>query len=303
MSDPPLLTVAVATYNRADRAVAACRRVLAQTHTDLELVVVDDGSEDGTAERLGEIDDPRLRVVRRPNGGISAARNTGAAEARGRYLVFLDDDDEPEPTWLQRFAEVIDGTGAAFVSCGAATVTPDGHIVETRLPAPMGRLFGDATALVLAGTFAVDRVLFDDVGGYTEGLQCSHQTDLALRLLPECRRRGLTIGVVPEPLLRIERRAAGDRPESSPEKLLSGTTYLLEAHATALDGAPVARANYHAIAGVAAVRLGERRLARRHFREAARARPREAIHWKRLAASYAGPLGTRAWASGETREP
>ena len=303
MNGEPFFTVAIATYNRADRAVATCRRVLEQSWTDLELVVVDDGSTDGTSDAVAAIDDPRVRVVRRANGGISAARNTGAAEGRGRYLVVLDDDDEPEPTWLERLGAEIEASGAAFVSCGAATVTPAGEVVSTRLPAPMGRLFGGATALVLAGTFAVDRTLFEEVGGYTEGLQCSHQTDLALRLLPECRRRGLTVGVVPEPLLRIERRPASDRPESSPAKLLSGTTYLLEAHAVALAEAPVARANYHAIAGVAAARLGERRLARTHFREAARARPREVVHWTRLAASYAGPIGARAWRSSESRVP
>jgi len=294
--------VAVATYNRAERAAAACREVLGQTCTDFELVVVDDGSTDATAERLAEIIDPRLRVIGRPNGGISAARNTGAAEGRGRYLVFLDDDDRPEPTWLERFGAAIDETGAAFVSCGAATVTPSGDVVATRLPAPMGRLFGDAAALVLAGTFAVERALFEEVGGYTEGLQCSHQTDLALRLLPECRRRGAVVAVVPETLLRIERRPAGERPEASAEKLLSGTTHLLEAHARALAAAPVARANFHAIAGVAAARLGRRGLARHHFLQAVRARPRESIHWKRLAVSCTGPAGTRFWRSTETRE-
>lgn len=294
----PAVTVAVATYNRADRAVDTCRRLTHQTFADFEVVVVDDGSTDGTAARVRALDLPRVRVVSRPNGGISAARNTGAAEASGALLVFLDDDDRPEPRWIECLHGAAVTTGAAFVSCAATTVTPDGAVVGLRRPAPMGRLFGDARALVLAGTFAVRRDLFVAVGGYTEGLQCSHQTDLALRLLPECRRRGLVTAAIDEPLIAIERRAADDRPEASPEKLLSGTEMLLDLHAGALAHAPEARANFHAIAGVAAARLGQAGRARRHFTSAVRARPTNPRHWARLAAASAGPLGRRAWTDG-----
>lgn len=290
-------TVALATYDRADRLPSAVARVQAQTFPDWELVVVDDGSTDDTpavAAGLAE-GDPRIRVVTRPNGGISAARNTGAQAARGRYLVFLDDDDQPAPTWLERFHAVLVADDAAFVSCGSEVVTPDGRVLEVQRPQRRSSLFGGVVAHLLAGTFAVRADAFAASGGYAEGLQCSHQTELALRLLPLCVERGWMVSAIDEPLVRIERRAAGNRPESSPAKLLSGTTYLLETHREQLRHHPHVDATWSAVAGVAAARLGDLRLARRHLGHAARTDPRNPRHAARWAVASVPPLARRVW--------
>ncbi len=76
--------------------------VLAQTHADLECLVVDDGSRDHTPEVLAAISDPRLRVLRMDNQGVSAARNLGLAASQGAYLALLDSDDEWLPEKLAR---------------------------------------------------------------------------------------------------------------------------------------------------------------------------------------------------------
>jgi glycosyltransferase involved in cell wall biosynthesis len=101
LSAAPEVSIILPTYNRADTIGRAVQSVLAQTFEDWELVVVDDGSSDGTQEVLAGID-PRIRVLRQANAGVGAARNTGLAAARGRLLTFLDSDDG----WLPHFLEL-----------------------------------------------------------------------------------------------------------------------------------------------------------------------------------------------------
>jgi len=89
----PDISVIVPTYNRAPLLGDGLASLLAQEGVALEVVVVDDGSTDGTAALLGAWRDPRLRVLVRPHAGIAAARNAGVAAARGPFIAFHDSDD------------------------------------------------------------------------------------------------------------------------------------------------------------------------------------------------------------------
>src|SRR6266508_28055 len=102
----PLLSVVLCTFNRADVVVRTLDAVLAQEGIDFEVVVVDDGSTDATPETLAAVAerDRRVRPVRQANAGLSVARNTGLAAAAGAWVVFLDDDDLPDPGWLATLA-------------------------------------------------------------------------------------------------------------------------------------------------------------------------------------------------------
>lgn len=95
------VSIILPTYNRADTIGRAMESVLRQSYSDWELVVVDDGSTDDTAALVANRD-PRIRLIRQSNGGCYAARNAGIAASLGRYLAFLDSDDE----WLPHFLEV-----------------------------------------------------------------------------------------------------------------------------------------------------------------------------------------------------
>ena len=98
----PLVTVIVTAYNEEAFVEEAVRSVLAQTFTDFELLAIDDGSTDGTADILESIRDPRLRVIHQINRGISETRNRGIEEARGDIIAFLDGDDIWLPSRLAR---------------------------------------------------------------------------------------------------------------------------------------------------------------------------------------------------------
>ncbi|OYW83480.1 MAG: hypothetical protein B7Z20_12545, partial [Sphingobium sp. 32-64-5] len=89
-AEGPLFTVVIPTYNRRDTVVEAVRSALEQTVADVEVIVVDDGSTDGTPSAVAAIGDERIHVIVQANGGAAAARNRGIAFARGRYVAFLD---------------------------------------------------------------------------------------------------------------------------------------------------------------------------------------------------------------------
>src|SRR5580692_1260134 len=89
----PKVSVVIPTYNRATKVPVGIKSVLAQTFSDLEVIVVDDGSSDGTGQILSDIFGDRIRYIAQPNQGASVARNRGVEEARGEWVAFLDSDD------------------------------------------------------------------------------------------------------------------------------------------------------------------------------------------------------------------
>lgn len=100
VTEDELVSVVIATVGRPS-LLDTVHAVLAQTHRNLELLVIDNRPQQGLASALvAEIDDPRLRVVEEPVPGVSAARNRGAAHARGRLIAFTDDDARPDPDWV-----------------------------------------------------------------------------------------------------------------------------------------------------------------------------------------------------------
>ncbi len=102
MTQAPTVSVVIPTRNREQLLRRAIQSVLGQSYTDLELIVVDDGSTDGTAALLAGVSDSRLVVVRREQGGgVSNARNLGIERARGTFIAFQDDDDIWLPTKLE----------------------------------------------------------------------------------------------------------------------------------------------------------------------------------------------------------
>ena len=104
MSDAPLITVIVPVYNILDYLPRCVHSITAQTYSHLEIILVDDGSTDGTGElcdRLAE-EDGRIRVFHKENGGSSSARNLALEHASGEYVGFVDSDDYISPDMYER---------------------------------------------------------------------------------------------------------------------------------------------------------------------------------------------------------
>ncbi len=131
MKHLPLITVVIPLYNGAQYIRRSVQSVLEQSYTDFELVVVDDGSVDRGDDIALEFTDPRLRLVRQENMGVSAARNKGIAESRGKYIAFLDADDEWDALFLDavvNLTTIYPQTG--IYGTGYRMVYPEGPAVE-----------------------------------------------------------------------------------------------------------------------------------------------------------------------------
>jgi glycosyltransferase involved in cell wall biosynthesis len=114
----PKLTCITTTYNDGATALTSIRSVLAQSFTDFQYIVVDDGSSDDTLAVLASVQDPRLQVIRQANDGLSSARNRGLRHVKGDYVCFLDSDDV-RPNWsFASIAEVIDASAPDIILCG-----------------------------------------------------------------------------------------------------------------------------------------------------------------------------------------
>jgi glycosyltransferase involved in cell wall biosynthesis len=293
--DIPDITAVLCTYNRADRVVGAVRAILDQTGCEFEVVVVDDGSTDQTPEVLSAIAHPRLRVVRRPNGGLSAARNSGLEAARGRWVTFIDDDDLAEPGWLVGFvAQAADPT-VAVACCGIRFVDDAGKELSTHRPGPLGEPFPPVVASWMAGSFAVRADVLREAGGYLTGLGTRHQTELFIRLLATVDAAGLRVSSADNLGLRIELRDAVDRPVVNPRRLYDGIRWILARHPTTFAGKRRGVALYEGVVGTNAARLGDWRAARRRFRRSLRADPRAPGAWGRLVLAAVPAAGDRVW--------
>ena len=172
----PLVSAVVPTHNNEDtidRCLACLRR---QTYPNLEIVVINDGSTDGTAERVAQhLDDPRVRYFDKPHGGTPVARNHGIAEARGEWIAWLDADDEAAPNRiLAQIQAARRAGGADVIHSDGLLLWPDGAVKYTRrgpdLPPetlPARCMAGIATGSpVLNTSTTIRRDLYDRIGPY-----------------------------------------------------------------------------------------------------------------------------------------
>ncbi|MEM9515797.1 MAG: glycosyltransferase [Actinomycetota bacterium] len=164
----PPISVVLPTHNRVDYLQGAIGSVLDQAYAGWQLVIVDDGSSDGTADYLAALDDDRIQVVRTEGVGAAAARNAGIVEATGEWVAFLDDDNVMHPVWLRAIAEHV-GRHAEAQALYGATVRADRKLdsrpfVQFTEPLELDRLIVDNS--IDLGAVAVRRdhpeLRFDD---------------------------------------------------------------------------------------------------------------------------------------------
>ena len=206
----PLVSVVIPAFNSAqwiERTLASAQQ---QTCSDLEIIVVDDGSTDGTAsivERKAQVD-PRIQLIRQRNSGASSARNTGIACSCGAFLAPLDADDLWHPTKLHRqldcFASASPRTGVVY--CYFASIDEADDVIFPRriYHAPTGHILPQMTIANVVGNGSSPLIRREDlvrVGNYDEAFKdgCEDH-DLYLRLAEQCH-----YGLVPEFLVGYRR--------------------------------------------------------------------------------------------------
>ncbi|MCX5743564.1 MAG: glycosyltransferase family A protein [Proteobacteria bacterium] len=207
------MSAIIPTFNRRDDLLIAVRTVFDQTYPAdaIEVIVIDDGGTDDTAEVLARTYGDRLRLVHQTNGGVSSARNHGVAVSHGTYLAFLDSDDEWAPTKIDRQVAFLehavdygmvltdveqmgdDRVGTAIYH-RRSQLPEDGMILHHVVRSP---------ALVPASVM-ISREAYRDVGGFDEGLRTAEDLDFHLRVALRW-----PIGVIEETLTRAMRGSEG----------------------------------------------------------------------------------------------
>ena len=194
----PLVSVIIPTFNRAEVVSRAVNSVLNQTFKDFECIVVDDGSTDETDSVLRRFAD-KIKVVKTENRGVSAARNLGAKLAAGKYIAFLDSDDEWKPQKLQKQFDFMQKSGFR-ISQTDETWVRNGKFVNKSVKyiRPSGDIFYNCLEVcaVTPSSVMMERGLFFEYGGFDETIPVCEDYDLWLRMSLKER-----FGLIDEPLI------------------------------------------------------------------------------------------------------
>lgn len=198
--EQPDVTVVVPCFNQGAFVEDAVVSVFQQTYASWEVVVVDDGSTDpDTQAVLAGLDYPRVRLIRQENQGLSGARNIGIGEARGRYVVPLDADDELAPAFLETLVAALEtNPEAGYAHCYAELF---GDVEAIWMPRPFNP-YQELLSNSVVGCVVLRRDAWEQVGGYDETLlEGNEDWDLWLRLLEH----GWGQVMVPEALFRYRK--------------------------------------------------------------------------------------------------
>ena len=209
-SSPPLVTVLVPAFNAARYIDETLESARTQTISDLEILVIDDGSKDETSDliRRWQEKDLRIRLISQANGGVSSARNRGLREAKGRYIAFLDSDDLWSPDKLEAQLNVFDQTSAGLVHTCVEDMDANGQ------PCPPAEPWGRAEGRVFGNLLKANFICCSSVMVKAELIQPPHPGFAIGRLSEDWLLWGelstrCTFGFVDRPLVRYRVHPAG----------------------------------------------------------------------------------------------
>lgn len=186
MTEQPLVSVVIATYNMGQYLPEAVDSVLAQTWKNLELIVVDDGSEDDTEKRMEAYSkNSRVRYIKTKNQGQPKAKNRGLEEAQGQFIAFCDADDFWAPNKLNYQLPYFSDPNVGVVYSEVSYIDESGNLIQK--PQPYSRHSGDVTEYLILknfvpfGTAVIRRQCLDNNGKFDEKLPMGIDWDLWLR--------------------------------------------------------------------------------------------------------------------------
>jgi glycosyltransferase involved in cell wall biosynthesis len=201
----PLVTIVIPSYNRLKLLQEAVASVISQTYTNWELIIVDDGSTDGTKESIRSLNEPRIQVLSLAHcGNIAVLRNAGVNIGKGEWVAFLDSDDIWMPRKLEQQLKLLQQHKGSWSYGGFELMDESGHSIALRAGNydPLsGWVIAELlsnTATASIGTLMIGRKLFEKTAGFNEQLKAREDFEFALRLSMEAE-----VIAVPEVLVRI----------------------------------------------------------------------------------------------------
>jgi glycosyltransferase involved in cell wall biosynthesis len=252
------VSVVIPTHNRKDWLQLTLATVLWQEEVDVEAIVVDDGSTDGTAEMVSRLGDPGIRLVQHERPlGVSACRNQGAAGAAGEWISFVDDDDLWAPDKLRLQIEAASRDGRSWSYAGSVNVGEDLRLIHGVPPLPaeeVARLIFRFNCIPGGGSNVVARRdTFRRAGPFDLRLKNTEDWEMWMRLaelgLPAC---------VPDPL--VARRIHDSNSSLDIAEVLTGVRWIEERHGIKVDHGAL-----HRWFAESCLRTGQRVHALRHL--------------------------------------
>jgi glycosyltransferase involved in cell wall biosynthesis len=282
----PTFTVILTTYNRAALLGRAITSILAQTFSEFELLVIDDASTDQTHEVIRAFADPRLHSIRQAsNSGVSVARNVGIEHASGEYIVFVDDDDTIEATFLAEVHAVLAHSpqSVGFLWTWKYIVQTTAGVNRTKLytyeihhdkPLPgsdyLGKLRSGSGGLVVRST------AISEIGGFNPQFRTHEDADFLLRLAER-----FDYIVIPQPLYSIFEHSGERLTERSLERTRTFEHITERYHDTFRRYPQLLSARYHLL-GRDYYRFGDRRVGHKYLWKAIQHQPLKLKYWIEL---------------------
>ncbi len=229
----PLVSVVIPTYNRADLLNAAIQSVLAQTFTDYEIIVVDDGSTDHTAQVAAAYGD-QVSYIQQKNAGPAAARNKGVEAAQGVFIAFLDSDDLFNPEKLEKqLLRMNQGHSIGLVYSYYDEISSEGHYIGTKTFDAVGQVYRELLleCQIATPTVMVRREVLQAAGLSDEVLWMGEDIETWLRVARLCE-----IDRVPESLTQV--RVHPDNMVRDPQRILDAYLYISHKHFTQIQPQP-----------------------------------------------------------------
>ena len=277
-----LISCITPTFNRKDLLERSVNSTLNQTWPNWELVVVDDGSEDGTAEMMASYcsRDKRIKFYRNPGKGASSARNFGIRKSNGDYIVFLDDDDEHLPHRFESQINAVKISGEDFILSGFQVKDlKTGRIILTDMGRSKGRGAGHGVR------WMISREILNRAGLFDEEMPAMQEVELSYRIARyynyAFHNDIVVVGGVNHNSIT-----------KSKDKMITGRKMLIEKHASEMD--PVEAAWWEYIVAMDYYSTGDNINSEIYFKKAAEGDPRGIFRFAhrvfRVTNNFKGPL-------------
>jgi len=192
----PFFSIIIPVYNGAPFLNGLIHELLLQSIQSFELIIVDDGSTDSTSQIINPfLNDKRIKYFYQSNKGVAAARNKGVVNSCGKFIIFLDCDDHPYQTMLEKYFECISNSPQTLLLF--SQFHNQGKVKGLRTNSYVFNL----PVSVIPGSYCISRTLFDEIGGFDEDMSHSENWELMVRVGLSKKMNSNRVSIVAEPLL------------------------------------------------------------------------------------------------------
>ncbi len=282
-----LVSVIIPFFNRPDSTLNAIESVLNQSYKNIELIVVDDGSE-SSIEHETVFNDPRISLIKHANNlGANAARNSGYKKSKGDLIGFLDSDDTWEPNKVSIMVDALSKNEQFSVCyCGMNYKNGD-KTISVSIPNRTGDIYIDLLPKNIVGSASVPllrRVALEHVNGFDENLKSAQDWDLWLRIA----KQGYNFFAIPQALVNYTIPTSGKHISNSEYSFWEGRKSFIQKHKSEYTGKNKQALGqiYSDIGFLLIHRFENRRMALKCFVKAIISKPTRVKSWKGLVATF-----------------